>query len=355
MVIKSLPVTLGESVHSSEEVWQVLRHFPIAGAACQLVESDGFSGARLWRVADGARHYCLRRWPEGTDPARVSAINTVLVQADLPFIPRPVVANSLQSVVIQGSYAWTLQPWMAGHCIAKLPPPQDQLRNGMQALAQFHRSTEICGFTDQAMPPQGTRAGPPSGLQSRITLAVAYLQHKLQAIARAHVPSQLTELQPRRERLLSLFLELAPRLVDESRAVLQRSVALQPCIRDIHAGHVLFTSDHVTGLIDFDAMRVDHVATDLARLLGSFCGDDFELWEFGLAAYEEIRPLSRYERNLVVHYDRLAVLLTGLQWLDWMLLEGKQFELERVLPRIDATLGRLEHLRQNLRIGTGLA
>jgi homoserine kinase type II len=347
-------------VHHSEDVQQVLRPFPIAAGTCQAVDSDGFSGARLWRVTDGERQYCLRRWPEETNPARVLSINTVLARANLPFIGRPVVGNSLQSLAIHAGYVWTLQPWMPGRSISKLPPPRELLRNAVQALALFHRTTASfrfdndCHLENWHEMPEAVRQGKPQGLQSRTEVAATHLQRKLNGLRIAHIPGRLADLQPRRERLIPLFLEVAPRLLDESQAALRWEVPLQACIRDIHAGHVLFTGDQVTGLIDFDAMRVDSIATDLARLLGSYCGDDFDLWDLGLSAYEEIRPLSKDERDLVVHYDRLAVLLTGLQWLEWILLEGKEFELARVLPRIDATLERLEHLRNRLRTGPGL-
>jgi homoserine kinase type II len=238
---------------------------------------------------------------------------------------------------------------MPGQAVTKLPPPRELLRNATQALALFHRTTAVLEFHEGS---EGQK-GSPNGLQSRADLTTSYLQSKLNALKTAQIPSHLADLHARRERLVPLFLEVASAVLGHSSAALRRKVPLQPCIRDIHAGHVLFTRDQVTGLIDFDAMRVDSVATDLARLLGSYCGDDFELWDAGLAAYDEIRPLSKDERQLVVHYDRFAILLTGLQWLDWMLLEDKQFELARVLPRIDATLARLEHLRDTLRIGDG--
>jgi len=341
-------------------VRQILQQFPIAPGACQAVDSDGFSGARLWRVMDGDRSYCLRCWPEGASEARVLSINAVLARAKLPFVPRPLIANSRQSVVTDARRHWTLQPWMPGQSISNLPPPRELLREALHALAQFHRSTAGVSFSDErhqvtsGESPEVSLRGAPAGLASRTSLTLNSLQQRLTGLKTAPIAAKHAELAPRRERLVPLFLEVAPRILEESRPALQWSVPLQACIRDIHASHVLFTGGQVTGLIDFDAMRVDNVATDLARLLGSYAGDDFELWEIGLSAYDEIRPLSRDERELVVHYDRLAVLLTGLQWLQWMLLEGKQFELAKALPRIDATLLRLEHLRNGLRTASGL-
>jgi hypothetical protein len=48
-----------------------------------------------------------------------------------------------------------------------------------------------------------------------------------------------------------------------------RPVPLQPCLCDSWHDHVLFESDAVTGLIDYGSAKIDHVAVDLARMLGS--------------------------------------------------------------------------------------
>src|SRR5262249_19553340 len=123
------------------------------------------------------------------------------------------------------------------------------------------------------------------------------------------------------------------------------AVPLQPCLRDVWHDHVLFTGDDVTGLIDAHACRVDNVATDLARLLGSLAGDDRAAWDTGLAAYEKIRPLNLDERGLLELFDRSAVLLSGLTWLEWKCLEQRRFERpEIVLARLEAIVRRMEKL-----------
>ena len=118
-----------------------------------------------------------------------------------------------------------------------------------------------------------------------------------------------------------------------------RQVPLQPCIRDIWHDHVLFQGEEVSGLIDFGALRIENVATDVARLLGSLVGNDKRGWQRGLDAYAEVRPLSSDELQLAEAFDLSGTLLGGINWVQWIYLEERQFE-DR-----GAVLGRLgEHV-----------
>jgi homoserine kinase type II len=76
----------------------------------------------------------------------------------------------------------------------------------------------------------------------------------------------------------------------------------------------LFTGDEVTGLIDYGAVKVDNVAVDLARLLGSLVGNDSKLYARGLDAYAAARPLTKSERDLVRVIDRTSVILALSNW-----------------------------------------
>jgi homoserine kinase type II len=109
---------------------------------------------------------------------------------------------------------------------------------------------------------------------------------------------------------------------------------------------VLFVGDDVSAILDFAALRVDTVAGDLARLIGSFAGDDRIAWEQALAAYREVRPLTLDEARLVTAFDRSAVLLTGISWLDWVFHQRREFpNRSAVVERFDFALTRLESLR----------
>ena len=61
---------------------------------------------------------------------------------------------------------------------------------------------------------------------------------------------------------------------------------MQPCLCDPWHDHVLFTGDQVSGVIDYGSVKEDHIAVDLARLLGSLVEDDENAWSIGLKAYQ---------------------------------------------------------------------
>ncbi len=134
---------------------------------------------------------------------------------------------------------------------------------------------------------------------------------------------------------------------DELRKAVEVPVALQPCIRDLWHDHVLFTGDEVTGIVDYGALRIDSVAADLARLLGSLVEDDRDAWGVGLAAYQSVRPLAAHESMLLYAYDRANVLLSGLHWLQWVFCRGYTFADPRcVLRRVETNLRRLRRLTE---------
>jgi Ser/Thr protein kinase RdoA (MazF antagonist) len=101
---------------------------------------------------------------------------------------------------------------------------------------------------------------------------------------------------------------------------------LQPCVCDPWHDHILFTGDAVTGLIDFGSAKIDHVAVDLARLLGSLVGDDERLWLTGITAYRRLRPFSDDEHRLAHDLDRTGTLLAATHWLRWLYHEGRRYD-----------------------------
>jgi Ser/Thr protein kinase RdoA (MazF antagonist) len=158
----------------------------------------------------------------------------------------------------------------------------------------------------------------------------------------AAIPAEIVE---RARHWLALFPLAVPRVLPVLEQAAAERVVLQPCIRDIWHDHVLFVGDQVTALVDFGALRAEHVSADIARLLGSLVGDDADAWQLGLTAYHQVRRLSTAEEQLVQAFDQSSVLLATGSWVEWIFQEGRQFEnTAGVIARLDQNLARLRHL-----------
>jgi Ser/Thr protein kinase RdoA (MazF antagonist) len=121
------------------------------------------------------------------------------------------------------------------------------------------------------------------------------------------------------------------------------ALPLQPCLCDIWHDHVLFQDDGVSGVIDYGAVKQDHVAVDLARLLGSLVGDNTELWTVGLRAYRTMRPLSEQEERLAWALDRTGTVIALGTWLRWIYREKRSWtDEDAVAGRVKELVGRVE-------------
>jgi Ser/Thr protein kinase RdoA (MazF antagonist) len=122
-----------------------------------------------------------------------------------------------------------------------------------------------------------------------------------------------------------------------------RPLPLQPCVCDLWHDHVLFTGESVTGLIDFGSAKEDHIAVDLARLLGSLVGDDPARWDGGMSAYSRVNPLSSETITLAKTLDRTGTIIAATNWLRWLYIERRSYD------HPDAVQSRLLHLVQRLK------
>jgi Ser/Thr protein kinase RdoA (MazF antagonist) len=144
---------------------------------------------------------------------------------------------------------------------------------------------------------------------------------------------------------LEHFPVLAPRVSDVLQHACRHLVSLQPCIRDVWHDHVLYLGDQVTGLIDFGSLRDDHFACDIARLLGSLVRDDQSGWLAGTTAYAQLCPLSAVDRQLITAYDESGVLLSSMNWIQWLYADHRTFDdANRVAQRCAEIAGRLQQL-----------
>ena len=300
--------------------------------------AGGFSGAEFWRVDSGVDCWCIRKWPrEHPTEERLHFIHAVLQhawQADFRHLPLPLQDRQGSTFVQQEGFFWEVTPWLAGDVVSARIVSHEQIAAAMKTLAAFHQA--VASFP---IAPAGTQCSP--GMQDRARLLAQMIDQGLAQI-RHHLAGCRQELQARGLRVLEFADRYAGRQLATVKQEMNVPLVLQPCIRDIHAQHVLFHQSQVSGIIDFGAMNNDTVATDVARLLGSLAGDDQQSWQVGMAAYQDTRPLTEIEQRFVHCFDGANVLLSPLNWLRWLIVEGRHFDDESlVLSRLDELIERL--------------
>jgi len=321
---------------------EILRHFPDVDALdirC-LGNAGGFSGACLWRITTPAGPLCLRKWPK-PHPSEdaLGHIHGLLMHAaqqGMAELPVPLLHGGGNTILRQHRTLYELTRWMPGQANYHTGPNLQRLT----VLAQFHAAVRTY--------PHGREQAGPScspGLVQRQAQLERLLDGELDRLATAVEGYHDPEIRQRGRHLLELFPRGASKVAQLLGRASPLKVTLQPCLRDIWHDHVLFTGDEVTGLIDFGAMRLDNIACDLARLIGSLVGDNEADWSAALHAYGAHQSLTADEHLLIRAFDHSGVLMSGLSWLQWICGEGRRFANQRqVLRRLDENLWRIEHL-----------
>jgi Ser/Thr protein kinase RdoA (MazF antagonist) len=231
--------------------------------------------------------------------------------AGLGFVPDILPDKRGQTFVRAGGRLWQVELWMAGNCDAG-PPSRKRAESACKALAQLHLTWPK------------TAAGPCPAIQRR-TQVMAEWDDFVRGQngpfpAQTTLPSVLVS--EAHEALRKGLPELSELLGSWE----DKEWELQYCLCDIWRPHVLFVGDRVSGIIDYGSVKVDHVAGDLARLLGSWVVDDRELWDAGMRAYAGVKPLNEGERILATVLDRSGTILSLATWLLWLGRDHRTFD-----------------------------
>jgi len=299
------------------------------------LETSGFSGAQLWSVQlANAGPLVIRRFPGDVTGERLEEIYSVLshvAQSGCPFVPVPLRTNQDAAFAARDGAAWQIEPQLPGVADYWQRPSKARLISAMQALATWHVAAFSCGPPPKPAPAPGIVMR----LQRLGNFAHGNARRMAQSLDLSSIPQRL---RGEFARLFSIVIETfearEAELSQQLQIASQRVVPHQYCIRDVWHDHVLFTGDQVSGIVDYDALRIDSVAADISRLLGSLIGGQATDWRQPMDAYCRVRRLSSDELQLVASYDRSSVLLSGLQWLDWICVERRQFDWPRVLERL---------------------
>jgi Ser/Thr protein kinase RdoA (MazF antagonist) len=279
--------------------------------AIALGNRGGFSGAALWRIEADHRLLCLKAWPEqpGTvnQLEQIHRLTTRARQAGLLFVPevrsRPAGATWARS----SNRLWDLTGWMPGAADFHDQPNSARLSAASIALGRIHAAWQV-----------ERSIGPCPAIARRLD-ALSDWNKLLNSGWRLNIRDMPDP--PWRAILLragDVVRATLPRLEAMLSAWHDRSVPLQVCIGDVWHDHILFQGDSVSGVIDFGGLRIDHVATDIGRLIGSLIGDDDNSWATALAAYRTIRPLTWEEEALARLLDQTGVVVSLTNWLRWM-------------------------------------
>jgi homoserine kinase type II len=328
----------------------LIQHYPSpfrqAGKAVFLGGAGGFSGARFWRFEGSHGPLCLRRWPvEGPSAERLAFIHSVLFHvaaAGFRMIPLPIRTTAGATFLESDGHLWELTPWLPGKADFRDRPSEPRLCAALLALARFHG----CAAGHPSAP---RSAGQSAGLRHRCQKLQMLRAGGLDGLMRICLRSPVDQIQPTAISILNLASRIVPVLSNELDAVVDVTLPLQPAIRDIWHAHLLFEDDQVSGLIDFGSLKVDTVCGDIARLLGSMVGNDPRQWQLGLDAYQRVRPLSALEQSVVGVFDRSSLLLSGINWLEWLYEQNRQFDdRSAVLARLCEIESRLRHLADDV-------
>jgi homoserine kinase type II len=280
----------------------VLPRYPgaVMGLAwVRLGAAGGFSGATIWRGEfNGQPALALKVWPAGYSAGRLAGVHhrmRAARNAGLDFVPAVVATRGGESVIESGGRVWDVTAWRPGIADFHQAPSDAKLSAACAALAALHRAWQ----------PAAPSFAPCPAVRRRLAVFAEFANQGVEVDANAGS-------------LLRRAVALLPVRVADACALLRpwvdRPAALGPCLCDVWHDHVLFEGDRVTGVIDYGALKLDHPAIDLARLLGDFVDGDPERVRFGLAAYQAAGAPVQVDAELVLRLDWAGVVGAVLHW-----------------------------------------
>lgn len=282
-----------------------------------LGNAGGLSGSHFWRVGSAVGPLMLRAWPtNGPPPAHLAQVHRWLGQIQqITRLPRPHLDLWNRSFQNMADRLWELTPFLSGRADLDRPPSPVHLEAMFAALAAIH-SDLAAEAVDGRSPGLEVRANEMSGL---LAGDLARFDETIRNHDDESLKSSASD-------WLSQARAIVPGLVLPLRLAAGRMLRLQPVLRDVRPDHFLFEADQLSGLVDFGAMGLDAIATDLARLLSEAVGSAAEQRLVALRAYEAIRPLTPGDLTLIRDFQAANAVLGGARWVRWGLIERRRFD-----------------------------
>lgn len=326
-------------IFSDRDILSILSDYPARirpiAPPVFLSNAGGFSGAIFWRFESSEGTFALKGWPRGgMNRERLTRIHQALFKARaLEFIPVPVIDLQGETFRRSGDRYWEILPWLPGLPDRNRPPSSNRIRAGFHALAALHRLWET-----------PSRYGSSPGLKNRLREIERWISRDFSRLEQALAKARQGKERFLANRWLELARVAARPIAENTRHALTIETALQTCVRDMRADHLLFENDRLTGFIDFGALDEDVVSADLARLMDDWIGVEAAARSEALSAYETLRPLSAAETKLIDAFELTSALLIGGNWARGNWIENRFFEeIDCVANGLTRGIDRLAH------------
>lgn len=310
--------------------------------------SAGFSGAKIVRVSADGEVYSLRGWPiPNLSRQRIQELHrflSFLKGHGLPVAIPHICLQNHESLIENNGSLWQVEPWLAGTGKDKNSLTTIERQSMMQTLAKVHLASSQYVASKVGQKWFETRHTTVPAIRERLVLIEKWDTSRIQRcrIALAFAPADFRDLC---ESILTQYEQHSLSIAGELQQLSSVVCLMFPCWRDLWRDHVLFEDGHVTGMIDASATRLDHIGTDLSRLLGSFFEDDKEYWQLALNEYAEVRQLTATDLALINVLDRSSVLLSGMTWINrWEQRNIPESKISVVVERLVVIQRRMNQL-----------
>ncbi len=202
-----------------------------------LGNAGGFSGARFWRFDSGMGRLVLRAWPvDGPSEDALARIHSWLLSAGrLGFIPEPIATRDGRTFVSCG-LLWELTRWLPGAPDLARPPSAGHVRSAFAALGAFHQAIHAPAIV-----------GPSGGIRARLREVEHLLRDGFDALASVLQQGDGDPLHGPARGWLDAARRDAPGLIGPLTRACALRVPIQPCIRDVRPEHILFEETNGTG------------------------------------------------------------------------------------------------------------
>ncbi|MSR30334.1 MAG: aminoglycoside phosphotransferase family protein [Gemmataceae bacterium] len=265
----------------------------------------GLSGAWAFKAVLGEKPFCLKGHRLNGNPAQLQtahAIQLLAQQRNFSLLPKLTFTPDGNSLVLHKDRLWELMEWIPGSPILRKNRTFAHLKAGMKGLKDFHHFLKEVKKGEYL---------PLPAWEARVA-AIRRLVRNFNSLTHSGKKFLLepTFLEDLLEKVKWCCHQLEESLVQPP-----PMTAIQYCWGDARADNLLFQDERVIGFIDVAGLRLDGVASDLARFLGDFCLDHPDWFTKGLDYYGDI---SLEEVRLVRKLDAMGILASIANWFAWM-------------------------------------